>query len=111
MKTLIQLKTLKEFYDVVENNDKVIIYWYTKWCPDCFVLLPFLGKLEKDFPEYTFYKVDRDGMIDLARHLEIYGIPSFLVFKDHDEIGRLVNKYRKSYKEIKTFIGNTITEG
>lgn len=50
-------------------------------------------------------------MLDLAKHLEIYGIPSFLVFKDHDEVGRLVNKLRKSYKEVKTFIENVITEG
>lgn len=105
MKTL---QSLKEFYDEIESEKKVIYYWHTKWCPDCFVLIPFLGKLEKAFPEFTFYKIDRDNYIDLARHLEIYGIPSFLVFDNGDEIGRLVNKNRKSYREIKNFIEGVI---
>ena len=110
MTILKKLKDLKQFYDVVESNEKVVIYWYTFWCPDCFAMKRHLGKLENDFPEFTFYIVNRDKFIDLAKHLEIYGIPSFLVFDDGDEIGRLVNKLKKSYDEIKSFILNTITK-
>ena len=34
-----QIKTLEAFYDVVENNEKpVVVYFYTIWCPDCFVI-------------------------------------------------------------------------
>jgi thiol-disulfide isomerase/thioredoxin len=105
-----KLKNLKEFYDVVESNGKVIIYWYTIFCPDCIMMKPNLGKLEKAFPKHDFFSINRDKMIDLAKHLEIYGIPSFLVFEDGDEKGRLVNKLRKSYIEVKTFIDSTITK-
>lgn len=105
MKTKMEkLSKIKDFYDVVENEEKVVLYWYTKWCPDCFVLKPFLPKLERDFPDYKFYSINRDLDIELARHYEIYGIPSFTVFKDNVEIGRLVNKKRKSYNEVKTFL-------
>ena len=38
--TLTKLKNLKEFYDVVENNNKVVVYWYTTFCPDCIVMKP-----------------------------------------------------------------------
>lgn len=103
-----KLKNLKEFYDVVENNEKVIIYWYTRFCPDCIMAKPYLGKLEADFKEYTFYSCNRDKFIDLARHLEIFGIPSFLIFEKGEEIGRFVNKFRKSYIEVKSFIEETI---
>lgn len=105
-----KLKSLKEFYNVVENKEKVIIYWYTVFCPDCIMMKPNLGRFEKDFPDYEFFSINRDKMIDLARHLEIYGIPSFLIFEHGDETGRLVNKLRKSYKEVKTFIDKTITK-
>lgn len=108
--TMKKLKNLKEFYEVVEENGKVIIYWYTVFCPDCIMMKASLGKLEKAFPDYSFYSVNRDKMINLARHLEIYGIPSFLVFENGDEVGRLVNKLRKSYIEVRTFISNTITK-
>lgn len=102
-----KLNSIEEFYECVESKEKIVVYWYTKWCPDCFMVLPFLGKLEKDFPTYKFYKIDRDSNLDLARHLEIYGIPSFLVYNDGDETGRLVNKLRKSYLEIKSFLDKT----
>lgn len=105
-----KLKNLKDFYEVIESNEKIIVYWYTVFCPDCIMMKASLGKLEKDFPEYKFYSINRDKLINLAKHLEIYGIPSFLVFDNGDETGRLVNKLRKSYKEVKTFIDNTISK-
>ncbi len=105
-----KLKALKEVYDVIENEEKVILYFYTTFCPDCIVLSPYLNRLEKDFSTHTFYKLNRDHHLELAKHLEIYGIPSFLVFENGDEVGRLVNKLRKSYIEVKTFIEKTIEQ-
>ncbi|AIO17966.1 Thioredoxin-like protein YtpP [Candidatus Izimaplasma bacterium HR1] len=105
-----KLKNLKEFYDVVETEEKVVIYFSTTFCPDCVILNPYLRVLEKDFRDYNFYGCNRDRFIDLAKHLEIYGVPSFLVFEKGEETGRLVNKLRKSYIEVKTFIDSTITK-
>ena len=105
-----KLKNLKEFYDVVETEEKVVIYFYTPLCPDCIMMKPHLGRLETDFKDYHFYACNRARFHQLAKHLEIYGIPSFLVFEKGEEKGRLVNKYRKSYIEVRTFIDNTITK-
>lgn len=105
MKTL---KDIEEFYDAVEGNKKSIIYFYTEWCPDCYMIKPFIPKLEMDFDEYSFYSFDRDSSIELAKHLEIYGIPSFVVFRNGDEIGRMVTKFRKTYSEVRMFIEETI---
>lgn len=104
------INSVKEFYDVIESRPQVVVYWYTKWCPDCFMIKPHLPRLETDFDTYEFYSIDRDVDIDLARHLEIYGIPSFLVFKDGNEIGRFVDKNRKTYLEVKTFIENVMNK-
>lgn len=105
MKTLYNIE---EFYNAIECNGKSVVYFYTKWCPDCYEVTHFLAKIEKEFNECSFYSFDRDSSIDLAKHLEIYGIPSFVIFEDGDEIGRLVSKYRKTYKEVKRFIEETI---
>jgi len=99
-----EIKSLKEFYDVVEQNDRVIIYWFTKWCPDCFVTKPHLPRLETEYSMYQWYSMNRDTDIHLAKHLEIFGIPSFLVFQNGEEIGRYVDKKRKSYTQIKAFL-------
>ena len=74
------------------------------------MMKPVLPKLEKEYPNLTFYSFDRDKDIQLARHLEIYGIPSFLIFNNGDEIGRYVDKKRKSYIEVKTFIDKVLTK-
>ncbi|MBU1019711.1 MAG: thioredoxin family protein, partial [Firmicutes bacterium] len=85
-----------------------IIYWHTKWCPDCFAIKPHLSKLELDFPEYDFYSINRDMDIELARHLNIFGIPSFLIYNDGEEIGRFVDKKRKTYEQVKDFITGVV---
>lgn len=102
------LKSRKEFYDAVEHQEKVVVYWHTKWCPDCFAIKPHLPRLEQEFQHYQFFTMDRDIDIELARHLEIYGIPSFLVFKDGEEIGRYVDKHRKTYDQVKSFFEQTM---
>ena len=103
-----KIKNLKEYDDVIENNDLVIIYWYTRWCPDCFIMKAALPRLEKDFAETEFYSVNRDMDIELAKHLNIFGIPSFLIYKKGEEIDRFVDKRRKSYIQVKEFITKAI---
>ena len=98
------IKSTKEFYDVIESNPQVLVYFYTKWCPDCFVIKPHIPRLECEFKEYIFYSIDRDMDIELAKHLNIFGIPSFLIYRDGEEIGRFVDKSRKSYEQVKDFI-------
>jgi thiol-disulfide isomerase/thioredoxin len=103
-----KIKSLKEYYDVIENNDLVIIYWYTRMCPDCFIMKAALPRLEKDFTDIQFYSVNRDMDIELARHLNIFGIPSFLIYKKGEELDRFVDKRRKSYIQVKEFITKAI---
>lgn len=110
MKTMKKLTSVKEFYEVVEENKLIIVYFYTKWCPDCFVIRPVLPRLEKEYQNIIFYSMDRDKDIQLSRHLEIYGIPSFLIFDKGEEIGRYVDKRRKSYIEVKTFIDQVLAK-
>ena len=74
------------------------------WCPDCRFLDPFLPEIEKDFSEAKFYKIDRDDSIDVAKKLMIMGIPSFVVYQDGKEIGRLVNKDRKTKDEVEKIL-------
>jgi len=88
----------------VENTPRVIVYWYTKWCPDCFATKPHIPRLESEYQDIPFYSMDRDSDIQLAKHLEIYGVPSLILFENGDELSRLVHKKRKTYIEIKAFI-------
>ena len=63
-----------------------------------------MPEIEKDFPNAKFYNIDRDGSIDIAKELMIMGIPSFVVYQDGQEIGRLVNKDRKTKEQVENFL-------
>ena len=42
--------------------------------------------------------------MDLCIELDIFGIPSFVAFKNGKEVGRYVNKERKTREQIEGFI-------
>lgn len=98
------INNMEEFYEVVEKDQVSFIYFYTVWCPDCFAVKPYLPKLEEEFTDVVFYMMNRDADLELSKHLNIYGIPSFLMYKSNKEIGRFVSKDRKTHKEVQAFI-------
>lgn len=81
-----------------------VFFFTASWCGDCHFIKPFMPEIAADFPEYQFIEVDRDKFIDVAAEWNIFGIPSFVVVNDGKELGRLVNKDRKTKEEIENFL-------
>ena len=102
-----RLPRLKE-YQLIETigNGKVVLFFTADWCPDCRFIKPAMPEIEQDFSDYTFYEVDRDENIDLAAELNVFGIPSFIVYDNGKEIGRFVNKDRKTKQQVEDFLNN-----
>lgn len=97
-----KLENIDQFKEIINQN--VILMFSADWCPDCRFIDPVLPEIEATFNEYTFYYVDRDKFIDLCQELNVFGIPSFVAFNNGKEIGRFVNKNRKTKEEIEKFI-------
>ena len=74
------------------------------WCGDCRYLKPFLPEIEAENPEFTFILIDRDAYMDLAKVWDVYGIPSLVVLEKDKEIGRFVNRDRKTKAQITAFL-------
>ncbi|MED3552935.1 thioredoxin family protein [Cytobacillus praedii] len=98
-----KLESMEQF-EQFKNNGKHIFMFSADWCPDCRVIEPILPEVEAKYQEYTFVYVDRDQFIDLCVQLEVFGIPSFIGFKEGQETGRFVSKDRKTQEEIENFI-------
>ena len=62
-----------------------------------------LPEIEAENPEFTFILVDRDQYLDLAKLWDIYGIPSLVVLDGDWELGRFVNRDRKTKAQISEF--------
>ena len=86
------------------HRGKYVLFFTAGWCPDCQFIKPALPAIEDDFSDYHFLAVDRDENIDLAAELNIFGIPSFVVYRDGREVGRLVNKDRKTKQQVEDFL-------
>lgn len=94
--------------DVVKDG-KTMLFFSATWCPDCAFIKPAMPEIEAEYPDYKFIAVDRDENIDLAVELNVFGIPSFIAYADGKEIGRLVNKDRKTKAEVEEFINSLTT--
>lgn len=86
------------------EKGKYILFFSADWCPDCSFIKPAMPEIEAEYKDYNFLAVDRDENIDLAADLGVMGIPSFVAFNNGEEIGRFVNKDRKTKKQVEEFI-------
>ncbi|KRN03909.1 thioredoxin family protein [Holzapfeliella floricola] len=96
----------EDFKKLIAQKNTVVLMFSADWCGDCRFIKPQLPAIEAEFSKMTFYEVDRDQSMDVVQDLNIMGIPSFVVFRDGQEIGRLVNKNRKTKEEVISFLSN-----
>lgn len=106
-----EIKTLKQYDEVMDSKTPALVIWSANWCPDCVFIKPFLPELEKEYPQVKFYMANRDDLLDLAIDLEILGIPSFILYQNGKELGRFVSKLRKTKPEIEAFINESLKKG
>ena len=97
-----EIHNIEEYKTVIQT--RCIILFTANWCPDCMFIKPFIGDVAKNNPEFKYYFINRDLMIDLCKELDIMGIPSFVAYDHGLEIGRFVSKLRKTKEEIEKFI-------
>ncbi|WP_079478420.1 thioredoxin family protein [Halobacillus salinus] len=100
---MIQLESDQQLKDLI-NQESVILLFSADWCPDCRVIEPFLPELEEEYSDWTFVYVDRDQFIHVCAENDVFGIPSFLAFRNGEETGRFVSKDRKTKEEIEEFL-------
>lgn len=96
--------TSVEAYRTLMTQGKVLFFFTADWCPDCRFIQPVMPEITASHTDIRFIEVDRDEFIDLCEELSIFGIPSFVAYNDGKEIGRFVNKDRKTKEEIEAFI-------
>lgn len=96
--------TYEELAGLIENEDKLVLFFTADWCPDCQFIYPVMPDIEAEHTNMTFVRVNRDQFIEVAQKWDIFGIPSFVVIEKGQEVGRLVNKMGKTKTEIMHFL-------
>jgi thioredoxin 1 len=76
--------------EFTKNNKMVIIDFWAPWCMPCKMIAPILEKLEKELNELSFAKVNVDDNTDIAQQYGVMTIPTLILFKDGQELDRIV---------------------
>ncbi|MFU2163462.1 thioredoxin family protein [Streptococcus pluranimalium] len=101
---MIKVLSYEQIAEQIDSGQKTVFLFTADWCGDCQYLYPLLPAIEAENTDYSFRQVDRDDFMDLAQKWDIFGIPSFVVFENGQEIGRFVDKNRKTKEEINAFL-------
>jgi thioredoxin-like negative regulator of GroEL len=97
------------FREQIAGAKPTVAVFKADWCKDCHFIEPFMPDLVKQYEDrLSFVQVDRDELPDLCSELNILGIPSFIVFREGQELTRFVSKLRKSREEIEQFLDRSL---
>ncbi len=84
---------------MTEGETLVIAYFWGPQCPNCEVFareLPELSDAMAPF-DVRVTKTDAYAFPELARRFGIFGIPSFVLFKNKQKLGMMRQYYGKDY--------------
>ena len=94
----------ESFASFISSGSKVVQFT-ADWCIDCKRVAPLLPELEERFADrFQFGQLDVDAFRSIAEEHQVKGIPTFIVFKDGEETGRLHSRDAKTGEQIATFL-------
>lgn len=80
--------TAEQVRKLQSEGKKILVDYWATWCSPCKQLIPRLEKLENDYPNVTFVKVDVDENQDYALELGIRGVPTVMIFDGEELLER-----------------------
>lgn len=91
------------FEETVLKSDKpVLVDFWAAWCGPCRMVAPIVDELSKEYEgKAVVGKVDVDANQEFAAKYGVRNIPTVLVFKDGEVVGRQVGVAPKNtYAEV-----------
>ena len=83
--------TKENFQAEITKSDKpVLVDFWAVWCGPCQMMAPILHELEAEMPDVQIGKVNVDEQMDLARQFRVVSIPILIIFKNGQEVQRMV---------------------
>lgn len=88
---------------ISESSKPVLVDFWATWCGPCVRMAPVLDQLAGELGgTVAFAKLDIDEAPDTATKFGVTSIPTFIVFKGGQEVGRKVGGGTKN--ELKSFL-------
>jgi thioredoxin len=80
--------TTERFKELQLEGKKIMVDFFADWCGPCKQLIPRLEKMEKEYPNISFVKINVDDNMDAALDLGIRSVPTVIVYDGEKLVNR-----------------------
>ncbi len=94
--------TTENFKEEIASEQKTLVDFWAPWCGPCRMLSPIVDEIAETATDFKVGKVNVDENPDIAREYSIAAIPTLLVFKNGELVGKTVGLSDK--EEILTLV-------
>ena len=80
---------MKEYESVISSNPVVLVEFYATWCPHCRKMAPIVEQVKEllgDAVKVDLFDIDQFN--DFADEAEVEGVPTFIVYRNGNEVWR-----------------------
>lgn len=81
-----KIVTSEELEQMKFRGEKVLVDFYAEWCGPCKMLVPRLERLESDYPDVKFVKVNVDDNQSYMLDLGVRSVPTVMFFEGNIKI-------------------------
>nr|ODO02561.1 thioredoxin [Cryptococcus depauperatus CBS 7855] len=86
--------------DKIDGSDVVVVDYWATWCGPCKVISPVFAKLEEQFSQLKFVKVDVDAQEKIAKEANVKAMPTFVAYKGGEVIDTVVGAVPKKLEDL-----------
>jgi thioredoxin 1 len=101
--------TVETYQELVSEGAVLVDFWGPR-CAPCLALMPAVEQLEERFAgRFRVVKVDASQNRQICRDLKVFGLPTFVLYRDGDEVRRLTGN--PTAAEIKAAVAELVEGG
>jgi len=79
-----------QFKETIEKDNLSVVDFYAVWCGPCKVISPVVDKLQDQFTDVNFIKVNVDKYGPISEEVGIRAMPTFMLFRGGEKVAEIV---------------------